>query len=77
MSGRLLGVFAYEMSKLGKMLVIDKRSYSVNVFTEEISGINVHKYGPHIFIQIMRMYGLIINLQDLTIYKYANGEIQG
>ncbi|NLL01659.1 MAG: UDP-galactopyranose mutase [Mollicutes bacterium] len=50
-AGLFGSVFAYEMSKLGKKcLVIDKRGHiGGNVFTEEISGINVHKYGPHIF----------------------------
>jgi UDP-galactopyranose mutase len=44
-------VFAHEMSKKGKKcLVIDKRDHiGGNVFTENIEGINVHKYGAHIF----------------------------
>lgn len=44
-------VFAYEAKKRGKtVLVIDKRSnIAGNVYTEEIEGINVHKYGAHIF----------------------------
>lgn len=50
-AGLFGSVFACEMTKLGKKcLVIDKRSHiGGNVFTEEISGINIHKYGPHIF----------------------------
>ena len=33
-----------------KVLVIDKRNHIAgNVYTEEIAGINVHKYGAHIF----------------------------
>lgn len=33
-----------------KVLVIDKRNHIAgNVYTEEIEGINVHKYGAHIF----------------------------
>lgn len=33
-----------------KVLVIDKRSHIAgNIYTEEIEGINVHKYGAHIF----------------------------
>ena len=33
-----------------KVLVIDKRNHiGGNVYTEEVEGINVHKYGPHIF----------------------------
>lgn len=44
-------VFAHEAKKSGKsVLVIDKRSnIAGNVYTEEIEGINVHKYGAHIF----------------------------
>jgi UDP-galactopyranose mutase len=44
-------IFAYEMNKKGKKcLVIDKRNYiGGNIYTEEIEGINVHKYGAHIF----------------------------
>ena len=44
-------VFAHEATKAGKkVLVIDKRpNIAGNVYTEEIEGINVHKYGAHIF----------------------------
>lgn len=44
-------VFAHEAKKAGKkVLVIDKRAYIAgNVYTENIEGINVHKYGAHIF----------------------------
>lgn len=44
-------VFAHEAVKKGKsVLVIDKRpNIAGNVYTEEIEGINVHKYGAHIF----------------------------
>ena len=44
-------IFAYEMNKQGKKcLVIDKRNHiGGNIYTEEIEGINVHKYGAHIF----------------------------
>ncbi len=44
-------VFAREMTDKGfKCLVIDKRPHIAgNVYTEEIEGINVHKYGAHIF----------------------------
>lgn len=44
-------VCAHEAKKRGKkVLVIDKRpNVAGNVFTEEIEGINVHKYGAHIF----------------------------
>lgn len=44
-------VFAHEAKMRGKsVLVIDKRPHIAgNVYTEEIEGINVHKYGAHIF----------------------------
>ena len=44
-------VFAHEAKKRGKsVLVIDRRpNIAGNVYTEEIEGINVHKYGAHIF----------------------------
>ena len=44
-------IFAHEAKIAGKsVLVIDKRSnIAGNVFTEKVEGINVHKYGAHIF----------------------------
>ena len=44
-------VFAHEARAAGKrVLVIDKRdTIAGNVYTEKIEGINVHKYGAHIF----------------------------
>lgn len=44
-------VFAYEAKQRGKScLVIDRRSHiGGNCYTEQIEGINVHKYGAHIF----------------------------
>ncbi|MCH5267795.1 MAG: UDP-galactopyranose mutase [Lachnospiraceae bacterium] len=44
-------VFAHEAKAAGKsVLVIDKRdNIAGNVYTEEIEGIHVHKYGAHIF----------------------------
>ena len=44
-------VFAHEAKAKGKrVLVIDKRDHIAgNVYTEEVEGINVHKYGAHIF----------------------------
>lgn len=44
-------IFAYEANKRGKKcLVIDKRSHiGGNIYCENIEGINVHKYGAHIF----------------------------
>jgi len=44
-------VFAQQAKEAGKsVLVIDKRNHIAgNVYTEKIEGINVHKYGAHIF----------------------------
>lgn len=44
-------VFAHEMTKTGKScLVIEKRNHiGGNIYTEEVEGIRVHKYGAHIF----------------------------
>lgn len=50
-SGLFGSIFAYEANKRGKkVLVIDKRSnIAGNIYTENKDGINVHKYGAHIF----------------------------
>ena len=44
-------IFAHEATKRGKKVkVIDKRDHiGGNIYCEEIEGINVHKYGAHIF----------------------------
>lgn len=56
-------VFAYEAAKKGKKcLVIEKRPHIAgNVYCEEQSGINVHKYGAHIF-----------HTSDKKIWDYVN-----
>ena len=50
-SGFFGAVCAYELKKRGKRVcVIEKRNHiGGNCYTEEILGIHVHKYGPHIF----------------------------
>ena len=50
-AGLFGATFAQQAKAHGKtVLVIDKRQHiGGNVFTEEIEGINVHKYGAHIF----------------------------
>lgn len=50
-SGLFGATFAYEAMQAGKKcLVIDKRPHlGGNVYCENIEGINVHKYGAHIF----------------------------
>lgn len=56
-------VSAYELTKKGyKCLVIEKRNHVAgNCFTENIEGINVHKYGAHIF-----------HTNDKEIWDYVN-----
>ena len=50
-SGLFGAMFAYRAKQMGKKcLVIDKRPHlGGNVYCENIEGINVHKYGAHIF----------------------------
>lgn len=50
-SGLFGATFAYKAKQVGKKcLVIDKRPHlGGNVYCENIEGINVHKYGAHIF----------------------------
>lgn len=56
-------VFAHEATKQGKKcLIIDKRDHvGGNVYCENVDGINVHKYGAHIF-----------HTNDKTIWDYVN-----
>ncbi|UKI22683.1 MAG: UDP-galactopyranose mutase [Anaerotruncus sp.] len=50
-SGLFGAVFAYEAKKRGKeCLVIERRDHIAgNIYCENVHGINVHKYGAHIF----------------------------
>ncbi len=50
-SGLFGAAFAHKAFKAGKkVLVVEKRSHiGGNIYTENIEGINVHKYGAHIF----------------------------
>lgn len=56
-------VFAHEAKKAGKKcLVIDKRDHIAgNIYTEQVNGINVHKYGAHIF-----------HTSDRRVWEYVN-----
>ncbi|WP_026511776.1 UDP-galactopyranose/dTDP-fucopyranose mutase family protein [Butyrivibrio sp. LC3010] len=56
-------VFAHEMARAGKkVLVIDKRDHiGGNIYTENRMGINVHKYGAHIF-----------HTSDKKVWEYIN-----
>lgn len=62
-SGLFGAVFAHEAKKKGKKcLIIDKRNHQGgNVYCEQIEGINVHKYGAHIF-----------HTNDKEIWGYVN-----
>lgn len=66
-AGLFGSVFAHEATKAGKKcLVIDKRNHlGGNVFCEEVSGINVHKYGAHIF-----------HTNDKKIWNYVNSFVE-
>lgn len=50
-SGLFGAVFAYEARKNGKsVLVLERRNHvGGNIYCEELDGINIHKYGAHIF----------------------------
>ena len=50
-AGLFGAVFAHEAAQKGKTcLVIDKRDHiGGNIYTEEVEGIQVHRYGAHIF----------------------------
>lgn len=50
-AGLYRSVFAREVANAGKkVLVLEKRSnIAGKIYTENVEGINVHKYGAHIF----------------------------
>ena len=50
-SGLFGATVAHELNEKGyKVLVVEKRNnIAGNIYTEEVEGIQVHKYGPHIF----------------------------
>ena len=56
-------VFAHEMNKKGRRVrLIDRRQHIAgNVYTEEVEGIQVHRYGAHIF-----------HTSDKRIWNYVN-----
>jgi UDP-galactopyranose mutase len=62
-AGLFGAVFAHEAVAQGKTcLVIDKRPHIAgNIYTENINGVNVHKYGAHIF-----------HTNDKTVWEYVN-----
>ncbi|TNT61552.1 UDP-galactopyranose mutase, partial [Escherichia coli] len=62
-SGLFGSVFAFEANKRGySVKVIEKRNHlGGNVYCENVAGINVHKYGAHIF-----------HTNDKKIWDYVN-----
>lgn len=62
-AGLFGAVFAHEAKKRGKTcLVVEKRNHiGGNIYCEEIHGIQVHRYGAHIF-----------HTSDRKIWEYAN-----
>ncbi|AUS95183.1 UDP-galactopyranose mutase [Clostridium thermosuccinogenes] len=69
-------IFAHEANKRGKKcLVIDKRNHvGGNIFTENIKGINVHKYGAHIFhTDNKRVWDYMNNFAEFN--RYTNSPI--
>lgn len=75
-AGLFGSVFAYEATKKGKTcLVVDKRKHiGGNVYTENRKGINVHKYGAHIFHTSNKMIWDYIQ-QFATFNRYTNSPI--
>lgn len=69
-------VFAHELTRRGKScLVIDRRDHIAgNIYTEEIAGINVHKYGAHIFHTSDREVWAYVN-QFAEFNNYVNSPI--
>ena len=69
-------VFAHEAQKIGKKcLVIDRRNHIAgNVYTEEVEGINVHRYGAHIFHTSMKdVWGYVNQFAEFN--NYVNSPI--
>lgn len=69
-------VFAHEAQKIGKKcLVIDRRDHIAgNVYTEEVEGINVHRYGAHIFHTSMKdVWGYVNQFAEFN--NYVNSPI--
>lgn len=75
-AGLFGSVFAYEATKRGKKcLVIDKRNHiGGNVYTENVEGINVHKYGAHIFHTNSKEIWDYVN-QFVEFNRYTNSPI--
>ena len=75
-SGLFGSTFAYRAHKIGKKcLVIDKRPHlGGNVYCEKIEGINVHKYGAHIFhTSNKRVWDFVNSIVEFN--RYTNSPI--
>lgn len=69
-------VFAHEAHRIGKRcLVIDRRDHIAgNIYTEDIEGIHVHKYGAHIFHTSLKNVWKYVN-QFAEFNNYVNSPI--
>ena len=69
-------VFAYEAKKRGKeVLVIDRRDHKGgNIYCEDVNGINVHKYGAHIFHSSNKIVWEYVN-QFAEFNRYTNSPV--
>jgi len=69
-------VFAHQAKERGKsVLVIDKRDHVAgNVYTEKVEGINVHKYGAHIFHTNLSYVWEYVN-QFATFNRFTNSPV--
>ena len=69
-------VFAYKAKQAGKKcLVIDRRSHvGGNIYCEKLEGINVHKYGAHIFhTSNKKVWGFVNSIVEFN--RYTNSPI--
>ena len=75
-AGLFGSTFAYEAKKRGKKcLVIDRRNHiGGNVYCENVEGINVHKYGAHIFHTSYKQIWEYVN-QFVNFNRYTNSPI--
>ncbi len=75
-AGLFGATFAFEAKKRGKKcLVIDRRNHiGGNVYCENIEGINVHKYGAHIFHTSYKQIWEYVN-QFTEFNRYTNSPI--
>lgn len=75
-AGLFGAVFAHEAKEAGKkVLVIDKRpQIGGNVYTENIEGIHVHKYGAHIFHTNLKQVWDYVN-RFATFNRFTNSPV--